>query len=138
NAFVDCIGYRSHSTSGPHHRYAIGNLYDNVKSRSYMESRFRGNSGTGHGWAGAQTCFYNCIAPGFKVGAPTGALSWVLGSGKQYSQAVRLNPPSLYYRQLHDRLGEAAVNRLTTPEWIEGLGKYPWVAQRLKGEAVQP
>ena len=49
NAFVDCIGFQSKSCAGPHCRYAIGTLFDNVKSERFMESRFRGNSGTGHG-----------------------------------------------------------------------------------------
>ncbi|MCP4486864.1 MAG: hypothetical protein GY820_06025 [Gammaproteobacteria bacterium] len=70
NVFVDCIGFNSKQAAGPHHRYSVGNLYDNVKSKHVMESKFRGNMGSGHGWAGTQTCFYNCVAPGFSVQAP--------------------------------------------------------------------
>jgi hypothetical protein len=128
NVFVDCIGFDSKSSSGPHHRYAVGTLFDNVKSGHYMESRFRGSSGSGHGWAGAQTCFYNCIAPGFKVGTPTGAMSWVIGSGENAS--ARVDPPSLYYQQLAERLGVEAVYRLTTREQLVHLGEYKWAEGR--------
>ncbi|MFO7822053.1 MAG: hypothetical protein R6V56_08395 [Lentisphaeria bacterium] len=126
NVFVDCLGKNSKSSAGPHHRYAIGTLFDNVKSEHYMESRYRGNSGTGHGWAGAQTVFYNCIAPGFKIEAPPGGISWVLGGAKTYNPDVRVAPASLYYRQVEERLGKEAVQRLVTDEQLQNLGKFPW------------
>ena len=134
NVFVDCIGFNSKNSAGPHHRYAVGNLYDNVKSKAGMESRFRGNSGTGHGWAGTQTCFYNCVASGFSVQAPPGGISWVLGSGKSNEEGIRLAPPSLYYQQLQDRLGKAALGRLATEEQRKQMGTYVWVEDRLKAE----
>jgi len=134
NVFVDCIGFKSKAPAGPHHRYSIGNFYDNVKSENYMESRFRGNSGTGHGWAGTQTCFYNCIALGFKVEAPPGGISWVIGSGKSDQADNRVSPASLYYQQVLDRLGKAALDRLATKEQQKNIGKYLWVSERLKNE----
>jgi len=136
NVFVDCIGFNSKSSTGPHHRYAVGNLYDNVKSEAAMESQFRGNWGSGHGWAGTQTCFYNCVAPGFKVKAPPGGISWVIGSGKSDEAGIRVSPPSLYYQQLQDRLGKAALDRLATDEQRQNMGKYLWVEGRLKNEGT--
>ena len=132
--FVDCIGYDSKSSAGPHHRYAVGNLYDNVKSEKRMESRYRGNSGTGHGWAGTQTCFYNCTAPSFRVEAPPGGISWVIGSGNKSKD--RVNPPSLYYQQGQDRLGKSALDRLATEVQRKNMGKYLWVEERLKHEGA--
>jgi hypothetical protein len=126
NVFVDCIGINSKSSAGPHHRYSIGTLFDNVKSEKKMESKFRGNSGTGHGWAGTQTCFYNCIAPNFDVGAPPGGISWVLGSGKKFDPQQRLKPQSLYYQQVLDRLGEATLHRLVSPKQLEEIGQFNW------------
>lgn len=139
NVFVDCIGRNSKSSTGPHHRYSIGTLFDNVRSERAMESRFRGSSGTGHGWAGTQTCFYNCIAPGFNVDAPPGGISWVIGSGSEFSEETRVDPPSLYYRQVEERLGEAAVQRQCSPEQRRQVGRYLWVDDRLateKGEGL--
>jgi len=157
NVFVDCVGFRSKNASGPHNRYAVGNLYDNVKSERHMESYFRGNNGTGHGWSGTQTVFYNCTAPFIILGTPPGGISWSLGSGKaapppedlklatkdpgefkwingENAKEHRVTPPSLYYRQVQDRLGKEAVNRLATDEQLAHMGEYLWVKERLKEE----
>lgn len=134
NVFVDCIGFDSKSSAGPHHRYSVGTLFDNVKSERGMESRFRGNSGTGHGWAGTQTCFYNCVAPGFDVNAPPGGICWVIGSGRSDEEGTRVTPASLYYQQVQDRLGKDAFDRLVTEEQRKHLGKYHWVKEQLKNE----
>jgi hypothetical protein len=134
NVFVDCLGINSRQNAGPHHRYSVGNLFDNVKSEREMESRFRGNSGTGHGWAGTQTCFYNCVAPGFLVTAPPGGICWVIGSGKINEKGTRVMPASLYYQQVQDRLGRAALDRLVKEEQLDHLGAYGWVKERLRNE----
>ena len=128
NAFVDCVGIDSLHASGPHHRYSVGTLFDNVKSEFYMESRFRGNSGTGHGWAGTQTVFYNSIAPQFRVGAPPGGISWVIGCADEYAPEKRVSPASLYYQQVRDRLGADALKYLLSPDQVEGgIGTFAWV-----------
>lgn len=134
NVFVDCLGVNSRQNAGPHHRYSVGTLFDNVKSERPMESRFCGKSGTGHGWAGTQTCFYNCVAPDFDVEAPPGGISWVIGSAKSGDEGARVTPTSLYYQQVQDRLGKAALDRLATAEQRKNLGKYIWVEERLKNE----
>jgi hypothetical protein len=134
NVFVDCLGVNSRQNAGPHHRYSVGTLYDNVKSEKTMESRFRGNSGTGHGWAGTQTCFYNCVAPAFNVEAPPGGICWVIGSGINKEEGIRVKPASLYYKQVQDRLGKTALDGLVTKEQRKQLGKYLWVKERLKKE----
>ncbi len=134
NVFVDCVGFDTKSAAGPHHRYSVGTLFDNVKSERGMESRFRGNSGTGHGWAGTQTCFYNCAAPEFDVEAPPGGVSWVIGSGKSDEEGTRVTPASLYYQQVQDRLGKAGLGKLVTEKQQNHLGEYRWVKERLKNE----
>ena len=54
NVFLDCASEKSHSDSGPHHRWASGALYDNVRvPDGAINIRNRGNLGAGHGWAGA-------------------------------------------------------------------------------------
>jgi len=134
NVFVDCLGINSKENAGSHHRYSVGTLFDNVKSEMPMESRFRGNSGTGHGWAAAQTCFYNCIAPEFIVEAPPGGISWVIGSAKSDDESARVLPASLYYQQVQDRLGKSALDRLATAAQRKHLGKYLWAKQRINTE----
>jgi len=135
NVFVDCIGYNSKSLSGPHHRYSVGTLFDNVKSEKPMESRFRGNSGTGHGWAGSQICFYNCRAPKFIVESPPGGISWVIRSAD--NQDRELNPASLYYKQVQERLGNDALTRLIEKKYFDNIGKYKWVKINLNDEKEQ-
>lgn len=110
---------------------------NNVKSGIFMESRFRGNSGSGHGWAGTQTCFYNCIAPSFKVEAPPGGMSWVIGSGKDGEDGTRVTPANLYYHQVEERLGKDALGRLASEEHRKHLGKYLWAKERIKHEENQ-
>lgn len=134
NVFVDCIGYNSKNNSGPHHRYSVGTLFDNVKSEKPMESRYRGNSGSGHGWAGTQTCFYNCIAPEFKVDSPPGGMSWVIGSGQENEKGIRIEPASLYYQQVRDRLGKAGLDRVVNKKQLNNLGEYLWAKNRLDNE----
>ncbi len=131
NVFVDCLGKDTKSSAGPHHRYSVGTLFDTVQSEHFMESRFRDNSGTGHGWAGTQTCFYNCIAPGFRVGAPPGGMAWVLGSTPaDEQQQGRLQPSSLYYQQLGERLGREALDAIAPPHYRQTLGQFKWAKHK--------
>lgn len=120
NAFVDCRADRSHSDSGPHHRYATGTLYDNVQT-GRLNVQQRGRSGTGHGWAGAQMVFWNCRARSMDVQKPPTAQNLAIGCmvehqrGNGYWESVNqpVRPRSLYLQQLADRLGPEAVTRAT-------------------------
>jgi len=128
NAFVDCLAVQCFADSGNHHRYAEGTLFDNVKA-SELAVENRGPSGSGHGWSGAQTLFWNCEAR-TKCHAPLGAMNWAIGIvgnrrlgswfpneplGWWESHGEHVTPRSLYYRQLEDRLGPAAVGNVTIP-----------------------
>ncbi|MGI5818923.1 MAG: hypothetical protein ACOX9R_12595 [Armatimonadota bacterium] len=118
NAFVDCRADNAYSDSGPHHRWATGTLYDNVVvNGNALNVRNRGNSGTGHGWAGAQQVFWNCTADRIICQQPPTAQNWAIGciagdrSGDGYwaSFGEPVSPRSLYFAQLRERLGDAAV-----------------------------
>ncbi|MBN1361130.1 MAG: hypothetical protein JW993_11075 [Sedimentisphaerales bacterium] len=127
NAFVDCLAIDGHADSGNHHRYAEGTLFDNVcVAKLAVENRE--DSGSGHGWSGAQTMFWNCEASTV-CQAPVGAMNWAVGVvGKQAlgswapteplgwweSHNTHVWPRSLYYQQLADRLGAQAVVNVTT------------------------
>ena len=113
NVFSDCLAESAHSDSGPHHRWATGTLYDNVVVRgNALNVRDRGNSGTGHGWAGAQTLFWNSTADRITCEKPPTAKNWAIGSstptsaGNCYweSTGKRVAPGSLYRAQLRERL----------------------------------
>lgn len=115
NVFLDCLAEKTHSDSGPHHRWSTGMLFDNVRCGA-LNVRNRGNSGSGHGWAGAQALFYNCEANQMIVQSPPTALNWRVGCEK----GKHVRPRSLYLQQLAERLGPRAVENITTPAQRDG------------------
>jgi hypothetical protein len=129
NVFVDCVAEQTFSDIGPHHRYATGTLFDNILGGQTRVWN-RGASGTGHGWAGAQTMFWNIEAPNheIRVDSPLHAMNWGIGNtGGQRTGAgywekwgMPVLPRSLYYQQLQDRLGEDAVLNTTLPAQHSG------------------
>lgn len=134
NVFVDCYSTQTYADIGPHHRYATGILFDNIRGgETRVQNRMA--MGSGHGWAGAQTMFWNCQsdASEFKVESPIGALNWGIGcsglvqngAGFWESWKTRVTPRSLYYQQLQDRLGAAAVANVTLPEQRQGHVIWP-------------
>lgn len=128
NVFMDCVAENTFSDIGPHHRYATGLLFDNVQGGD-IRVQNRGNSGTGHGWSGAQTMFWNVKANWqLKIESPKGAMNWGIGcsaytkagAGYWESYGQEVLPRSLYLQQLKDRLGDTAVINITIPEQLEG------------------
>lgn len=125
NVFLDGLAESARSDIGPHHRWATGILFDNIRGGSIRVWN-RGNSGTGHGWAGAQTMFWNIesYSGEFRVDSPHGAMNWGVGcigtnqTGDGYweSWGVNVQPRSLYIQQLEDRLGVRAVDNVILPE----------------------
>jgi fibronectin type 3 domain-containing protein len=135
NAFVDCYADRSFADSGPHHRWSTGALFDNVYSSNTLAVENRQSSGSGHGWSGAQIVFWNCQATNQKCDAPKGAMNFAIGShankregswapeepfGWWEHQWQVVTPRSLYFQQLADRRGEAAVDAVALPAQREG------------------
>lgn len=69
-AFVNCTAVRG-GQSEPHHRWSTGILYDNVITKDgTLAAINRGDSGSGHGWAAANTMFWNCDAKSIVVMDP--------------------------------------------------------------------
>jgi hypothetical protein len=119
NVFVDSRADTATADSGPHHRWSVGGLFDNIVTKE-INVRNRGNSGTGHGWAGANMVVWNSTAS-FRVENPPTAQNWLIGSigtlaPNPFSEAVGPTPPgiidthgtkvtprSLYYGQLAAR-----------------------------------
>jgi len=125
NVFLDCLAENVNSDIGPHHRWATGTLFDNLRGGSTRVWN-RGNSGSGHGWSGAQTMFWNIdsYAGEFRVDSPLGSMNWGIGcigtnqTGEGYWESWRTNvqPRSLYVQQLEDRLGESTLNNVLLQE----------------------
>ncbi|MGM0557802.1 MAG: hypothetical protein ACQEVA_15565 [Myxococcota bacterium] len=134
NVWLDCYSRQSSNDDGPHHRWSTGLLFDNVRSYE-LHVENRQDSGSGHGWSGAQVLFWNSIAEGLRSFAPHAAMNWVVGSmgfqqegqwtteeplGWWESYNDPVEPRSLYLQQLEDRLGAAAVEAVTIPEQRNG------------------
>jgi len=85
NVFYSSVADDSSSVSEPHHRWGTGTLYDNVyqvgaNRLGYFEAIMRGNSGSGHGWAGVNTVFWNSLSPGVVVRKPQTEQNFAIGS----------------------------------------------------------
>jgi hypothetical protein len=69
-AFVNSTAVRG-GQSEPHHRWGTGFLFDNITTKDGSIAAInRGDSGTGHGWAAANTMIWNCDAPNIVVFDP--------------------------------------------------------------------
>ncbi|MCS4230395.1 hypothetical protein EDF77_2660 [Stenotrophomonas maltophilia] len=146
NVFLDCIAIGSTNDSGPHHRWATGILYDNVRDTS-MRAQNRRNSGPGHGWAGAQQMFWNSESEVFVLHSPPFAMNWAVGQkgrttpGQFAREEVPgsmgpfdpdVMPRSLYLQQLRDRLGDGAVLNIATPDQARGRIWHEIEAEKLR------
>ena len=124
NAFVHCSATNSFASSEPHHRWSTGGLFDNVKADLAIQDR--GYYGSGHGWSGANYVAWNCEGPLICQKPPT-AQNWAIGhvgekqpgafkpreDGYWESLGRHVEPQSLYFQQLKDRLGNTAVKNIS-------------------------
>jgi Stigma-specific protein, Stig1 len=134
NVWLDSVAENNHADDGPHHRWATGLLFDNTKSDE-LRVQNRQDSGSGHGWAGAQVLFWNAEAASVVCDAPTGAMNYAVGAvgdktegswapeepfGLWESEGSAVEPRSIYLQQLGDRLGASAVDAVTVPAQRDG------------------
>ncbi len=127
NVFRDGSAVRSHADSGPHHRWAVGTLYDNISDDNELCVQNRLWAGSGHGWAGAQQVLWNCTAKKLILQQPPTAQNYAIGcvgtfargqwapnapSGVIESTGKPVAPRSLYLAQLTERLGPAAATAI--------------------------
>ncbi|MDP4290586.1 MAG: T9SS type A sorting domain-containing protein [Bacteroidota bacterium] len=120
SVFVNSKATSEFADIGPHHRWSTGILFDNIVSDGNINVQNRENSGSGHGWAGSQTMFWNCDVPHMIVQKPPADhINWSIGcnatitnvgdwttepAGFIESKGAHVTPASLYEAQLADRL----------------------------------
>lgn len=118
NVFYHCVSENAKADIGPHHRWTVGTLYDNVVTDGEINVQDRGNWGTGHGWAGITQVLWNCTAKRAAVqNPPVSGQNYVIGlTGGKYNGRLPgrsdgnwegmnqkgLNPTSLYQKQLEE------------------------------------
>jgi len=148
NVFVQCQSYLPFSFSGTIDSWASGVLFDIVnidgQALSYLN---RGQDGQGAGWSAANSVFWQCIAARVDNFQPPTAQNWAFGTWAQFSgngywdmSNEQIQPRSLYYAQLKDRLGNEIDQRtFILPVETEASSSPPVdVAQKLTKLAYQP
>lgn len=121
SVFYNCSATLEHADIGPHHRWSTGILFDNITTDGQIRVQDRADSGSGHGWSGAQIMFWNCVSPDFVVqDPPSYHCNWAIGCvgpitnvgqwttnplGIVESKGVKIAAiPSLFKAQLNERL----------------------------------
>ncbi len=90
NVIYNSSSENDHDASEPHHRWSVGTLFDNVKSKIYIQNREW--MGSGHGWAGANYMVWNCEGEICCQNPPT-ADNFVVGHmGKRFLGSFSNNP----------------------------------------------
>lgn len=130
NVFLDGVAEHALADSGPHHRWAVGSLYDNIADDNQLRVQDRQWAGSGHGWAGAQQVLWNCRSRTFVVQQPPTGQNYAIGCVGRFvagewnpraapglieSVGAPVAPRSLYLAQLEARLGAAAVAAALAP-----------------------
>jgi len=119
NVFYHCTAQNTHADIGPHHRWAMGTLYDNIVTDGEINIQDRGNWGSGHGWSGVTQILWNCSVKRAAVQSPwASGKNYCIGlDGGKYDGRLKgrpdgewegqnkkgLQPSSLYMAQLNDR-----------------------------------
>lgn len=119
NVFYNCTAKKTHADIGPHHRWAVGTLYDNIVTDGEINIQDRGNWGSGHGWSGVAQVVWNCRVKRAAVQNPwASGKNYCIGlQGEKYDGRLKgrpnaewegqnkpgLNPASLYMAQLKGR-----------------------------------
>jgi hypothetical protein len=89
NVFANCRATNTYSDIGPHQRWAMGFLYDNVEAlKGSINVIDRCSHGSGQGWAGVNHVLWNCRARSVNVQSP-----WVTGKNYVIACKGRRAPP---------------------------------------------
>lgn len=94
NVFLNSVGEDGNAACEAHHRWSTGTLYDNIhltgsQRLGYIQLVNRGNFGSGHGWAGANSVMWNCLAPAINTGKPQTEQNFAVGAYGLYDNIDR-------------------------------------------------
>ncbi len=114
NAFVQCKSHLPYNFSGAIDSWATGVLFDIVNvDGDALSFKNRGQDGQGAGWAAANSMFWQCSAGRIECFQPPtaqnyayGAWAQFAGNGLWYEVNSHVNPRSLFFQQLAERLGK--------------------------------
>jgi hypothetical protein len=148
NVFVQCQSVLPFSFSGTIDSWASGVLFDiiNVDGQALSFTN-RGQDGQGAGWTAANSLFWQCSAARIDCYQPPTAQNWAFGNWAQFAgdgywdqSNEQIQPRSLYYAQLKDRIGGTVEARtFLLPIETEASSSPPIdVAQQLTKLALNP
>jgi len=112
NVFYQCKAEHTHADTGPHHRWAVGTLYDNVITDGEINVQDRGNWGSGHGWAGVTQVIWNCTAKRIAVQSPWDA-------GQNYAIGVKAIPDAGRFGDRPRGIWEALNKTMVIPSLFQ-------------------
>lgn len=120
NAFVQCESHLPYSFSGGIDSWSAGVLFDVVHVDGQVISFMnRGQDGQGAGWNIANGVLWNCSAARIDCYKPPTANNWAFGAWSQFAgdgywgeSNNSIQPRSLYYGQLQQRMGAAVKERV--------------------------
>lgn len=121
NAFVQCQSAQPFSFSGAVDSWSSGNLFDCVVIDG-QALRFANleQDGNGAGWTAANSVFWQCSAARVECYQPPTAQNWAFGTWAQFvgdgyweQSNEHIQPQSLYYAQLKQRLGDVIADKRT-------------------------
>ncbi|WP_443939418.1 DUF6298 domain-containing protein [Pedobacter sp. MW01-1-1] len=148
NVFLQCQSVLPYSFSGAIDSWASGVLFDIVnvdgQALSYLN---RGQDGQGAGWSAANSVFWQCSAARVDNYQPPTAQNWAFGTWAQFAgngywdmSNEQIQPRSLYYAQLKDRIGSEIEKRnFVLPVETEASSSPPVdVAMKLTKLAYNP
>ena len=114
NVFVQCESVNANNFSGAIDSWATGVLFDmvNVDGQA-LSFKNRGQDGQGAGWTAANSMFWQCSAGRIECFCPPTAQNYAYGTWAQfagdglwYEANSHINPRSLFFAQLAERLGK--------------------------------
>ena len=137
NAFVQCKAYLPFSYSGAIDTWASGVLFDvvNIDGNALNYSNI-GQDARGAGWTAANSVFWQCSASRVYNFKPPTAQNWAFGTWSEFQgdgfwdfSNEHINPRSLYYAQLAERLNKNVDSRAQLQEKITEATSSPTVEQ---------
>jgi hypothetical protein len=148
NAFVQCESHLPYSFSGTIDRWASGVLFDLVYvDGNAISYKNRLQNAHGAGWSAANSMIWQSSASRIDCFSPPTAINWAYGTWGQFAgngfwhePNSFVNPRSLYYAQLEQRIGKDIQSRSQFLPIEFGSTSSPSVelAQQLTAQSAQP
>jgi len=137
NVFVQCKAYLPFSYSGAIDTWASGVLFDviNIDGNALSYQNI-GQDARGAGWTAANSVFWQCSASRVYNFKPPTAQNWAFGTWSEFQgdgfwdfSNEHINPSSLYYTQLAERLNKNVDERAQLQDKISEATSSPTVEQ---------